>query len=91
VETIPYLRPTYKVKDNAGKHFIVMFYLDNGVEIPAIWKKHCFPGGVIAIMYANHHFFLDGNHGIRVEELGIIKVNKTQQAIITHIGDIFPA
>jgi hypothetical protein len=78
VEPIPYLRPMYKVKDRSGKQFIVVLYLDNGVQIPALWKKHCFPGGVIAIMYATRHFFRDGQHGIRVEELENIKVNNTQ-------------
>jgi len=77
VEPIPYLRPMFKVKDKAGNQFLIALYLDNGVELPPIWKKHCFPGGVIAIMYANKHFFMDGQLGIRVEELENIKVNKT--------------
>lgn len=68
----------YLVKDKAGKQFLVALYLDTGVEIPSIWKKHCFPGSVIAIMYATRHFFMDGQHGIRVEELENVKVSKTQ-------------
>ena len=76
VEPIPYLRPMYLVKDNAGKQFLVALYLDNGVEIPAVWKKHCFPGSVIGIMYATRHFFMDGQYGIRVEELENVKVSE---------------
>lgn len=67
----------YLVKDKVGKEFLVALYLDTGVEIPAISKKHCFPGSVLAIMYATRHFFVDGQHGIRVEDLESIKVSKT--------------
>ncbi|KIM44316.1 hypothetical protein M413DRAFT_443324 [Hebeloma cylindrosporum] len=77
----------YLVKDKAGKQFLVALYLDNGVEIPAIWKKHCFPGSVIAIMYATSHSFADGQHGVRVEELENIKMIPCSLDTLLRIGD----
>ena len=74
VELVPYLRPMFTVKDKAGKQFLVSMYLDNDVALPDFWHKHCIPGNVVAIMYANSHNFMDGQTGIRVEEVGTIKV-----------------
>ena len=74
VEPIPYLRPMFTAKDKAGKEFLVTLYLDNDVSLPDFWHKYCKPGNVVAIMYACSHLFMDGQMGIRVEEVETIKV-----------------
>jgi hypothetical protein len=74
VEPIPYFRPMFTAKDKAGKEFLVAMYLDNDVALPDFWHKHCKPGNVVAIMYANSHIFVDGQTGIRLEEVETLKV-----------------
>jgi hypothetical protein len=74
VEPITYFRPMFTAKDKAGKEFLVAMYLDNDVVLPDFWHKYCKPGNVVAIMYACSHIFVDGQIGIRVEEVGTIKV-----------------
>ncbi|KAF8804031.1 hypothetical protein BYT27DRAFT_7143713 [Phlegmacium glaucopus] len=74
VEPIPYLRPMFTVKDKTGKQFLVAMYLDNDVTLPDIWQKYGKPGNVMLIMYASRHIFVDGQIGIRVEEVGTVKM-----------------
>ena len=74
VEPIPYFRPMFTAKDKAGKEFLVAMYLDNDVALPEFWHKYCKPGNVVAIMYACSHNFVDGQTGIRLEEVENIKV-----------------
>lgn len=74
VEPIPYLRPMFTAKDKAGKEFLVAMYLDNDVALPDFWHKYCKSGNVVAIMYAWSHTFMDGQTGIRLEEVENIKV-----------------
>ena len=74
VEPIPYFRPMFTAKDKAGKEFLVAMYLDNDVALPDIWHKYCKPGNAVALMYAYTHAFVDGQTGIRVEEVETIKV-----------------
>ena len=76
VKPIPYIRPMFTAKDKTGEEFLVAMYLDNDVALPDFWHKYCKPGNVVAIMYACSHTFMDGQTGIRVEEVGTIKVNK---------------
>jgi len=64
----------FSVKDKAGKQFLVAMYLDNDVTLPEIWQKYSKPGNVMAIMYADQHHFMDGQIGIRVEEMETVKV-----------------
>lgn len=75
IEIIPYFRPMFKVKDKVNKEFIVTFYFDNGTEHPEEWKKNCKPGGVMVIKYALRHSFMDGQIGIRAEDVEHIKVS----------------
>lgn len=74
-KVIPYLRPMFSAKDKAGRQLLVTMYLDNEVALPDFWHKYCRPGNVVAIMYANSHVFMDGQTGIRVEEVESIKVH----------------
>ena len=74
VKLIPYFRPMFTAKDKAGKEFLVAMYLDNDVALPDFWNKYCKPGNVVAIMYACSHSFMDGQMGIRVEDVENIKV-----------------
>jgi hypothetical protein len=74
IVTIPYFRPMFTAKDKAGKEFMVAMYLDNDVVLPDFWEKYCKPGNVVAIMYACGHGFMDGQMGIRVEDVENIKV-----------------
>ena len=83
VQKIPYLRPTFKVKDKDNNELLVVFYFDNDVKMPAIWEKRCKEGGVMAIMYAVAHDFLDGQHGVRVEEVENVKVSAVGYFIYT--------
>lgn len=71
---LPFLRPMFKAKDKAGEEFMVAMYLDNDVALPEFWHKYCKPGNVVAIMYACSHNFIDGQIGIRLEEVENIKV-----------------
>ena len=74
VEPISYFRPMFTAKDKAGQQFLVAMYLDNDVALPDFWNKYCKPGNVVAIMYACSHSFMDGQSGIRVEDVENIKV-----------------
>ncbi|KAF8966137.1 hypothetical protein BDZ97DRAFT_1658154 [Flammula alnicola] len=87
VEQIPYLRPMFTVKDKAGKQFLVAFYLDNNIVQPKIWEKRCKVGGVIALMYATSHYFADGQHGVRVEEVENIKFLPCSLDSLLRVGD----
>jgi len=71
---IPFLRPMVTAKDKAGKEFLVALYLDNDVVLPDFWHKYCKPGNVMVIMYACSHSFMDGQIGIRVEDVENIKI-----------------
>lgn len=74
VEPVPYFRPMCTAKDKNGKEFLVAMYLDNDVALPDFWHKYCKPGNVVAIMYACSHYFMDGQAGVRVEEVENLKV-----------------
>ncbi|KAF9483721.1 hypothetical protein BDN70DRAFT_851332 [Pholiota conissans] len=87
VQKIPYPRPTFKVKDKDNNELLVGFYFDNDVKMPAIWEKRCKEGGVMAIMYAVAHDFLDGQHGVRVEEVENVKFLPCSLSTLFRIGD----
>jgi len=87
VEPIPYFRPMFTAKDKAGKEFLVALYLDNDVALPDFWNKYCKPGNVVAIMYACSHIFMDGQTGIRVEEVENIKMFPCNLNTLLNISD----
>ncbi|KAF9524217.1 hypothetical protein CPB83DRAFT_861638 [Crepidotus variabilis] len=72
-EIIKYSRPLYKVKDKAGKVFTVACYFDNDQARPQ-WMKYTKPGNTISVMYADKHFFMDGQLGIRLEDVERVNV-----------------
>lgn len=62
------------VRDKAGKYLRVAFYFDKGVTFDYSRVR---VGNVIAVLYAEQHFFLDGSHGLRLEEPSYVKVCAT--------------
>ncbi|KAF9554898.1 hypothetical protein CPC08DRAFT_712468, partial [Agrocybe pediades] len=88
VEIVPYLRPTFRVKDKADREFIVMFYLDRGTEVPREeWKTSCRVGGVMMIKGAMNHQFMDGQVGVRVEDVEDVKMLPCNLQALLHISD----
>ena len=54
---------------------MLAFYLDTGEELPRIFLKHAKAGNTISIMYAEQHNFLDGQCGLRIEDVSCVKVS----------------
>jgi len=75
VEIIPWIRPMFKVKDNAGEHFLVAFHLDGTRTLPSELAKYAKPGNTMTIMYAEQHYFADGQIGVRLEDVDRVKVD----------------
>ncbi|PPR02681.1 hypothetical protein CVT24_002103 [Panaeolus cyanescens] len=76
VRHIPYLRPMYIVKDRDDHEFLAAFYLDRDVQFPPnhpSWHKWLAPGNVMAIMYAHKRAFMDGQVGVRIEDVDSVK------------------
>ena len=67
------------VKDVEGKEVVVAFYPDS-YDSDEFDFKQLKRGHTLAIMNATQHQFLDGTHGVRVEEMGFVHVS----SIITH-------
>lgn len=66
-----FVRQTLKVKDKSGKQINVYMYVDND----KLFKEDRFKAGdSVAILYPFQHRFLDGQHGLRLEEPEHIKV-----------------
>ncbi|PPR01735.1 hypothetical protein CVT26_013182 [Gymnopilus dilepis] len=80
-------RRMWQVKDKDGKQFLFACYFDTNVELPRSWEKNCKVGGVIAIMYALRHMFMDGQVGIRAEELQNITMLPCSLDTLLSIGD----
>ena len=74
IRQIPWIRPMFMVKDGAGQQFLVAFHLDSDQPSPKEALKHAKPGNTMSIMYAEQHFFMDGQHGIRLEGVKTVKV-----------------
>ncbi|KAF9483722.1 hypothetical protein BDN70DRAFT_918273 [Pholiota conissans] len=87
VEKVKWIRPTFRVKDKNGRELLVMCYFDSDFETPSIWEKRCKQGGVMAMMYANFHNFMDGQTGIRVEEGGTLTFLPCSLETLLRIGD----
>ncbi|KAF8197116.1 hypothetical protein BJ912DRAFT_1140725 [Pholiota molesta] len=87
VEVIPYMRPMFRVKDKANNEFLVACYFDTHLKMPPIWEKRCKKGGVIAILYATSHYFMDGQNGVRVEEMEYVKFLPCSLDALLRIGD----
>jgi len=73
-------RRMWQVKDKDGRQFLFACYFDTNVELPKSWEKNCKVGGVIAVMYALRHMFMDGQVGIRAEELQNVTVRHVQSS-----------
>ena len=76
IENITVFRPGFLVKDKDGEHVTVHFYLDTAVVNAGganftKFKK----GSVMCVYYAHMRNFIDGNVGIRVEDMSNVKVN----------------
>jgi hypothetical protein len=59
------------VRDKNSKYLRVGFHFDNGTT-PDYSRVRV--GNVIAILYAERHFFSDGSHGFRLEDPTYVKV-----------------
>jgi hypothetical protein len=58
-------RPTFHVRDRDGKLSVVSLYLD---DMKLYDPKHWKAGNTICVMYPFQHEFLDGSHGLRLED-----------------------
>ncbi len=70
---------------------MVAFYPDNGHELPKDLLKHAKAGNTMSIMYAEQHFFVDGQQGIRLEDDDVdrVKVSWSSSCICRRIIDHF--
>lgn len=59
------------VRDKAGKYLRVAFYFDNGATFDFSRVRI---GNVIAVLYAEQHYFADRSYGLRLEEPSFVKV-----------------
>lgn len=64
------VRPVYHVRDLEGNTVVVGFYLDDDSDFD---RKKYKVGNTICVMHAKRKLFLDGSHGIRVEELRTVQ------------------
>ncbi|VDC08019.1 unnamed protein product [Peniophora sp. CBMAI 1063] len=64
-------RPGFLLRDRQGKEVLVMFYLDNDVQADF---KNFRTGCTVILYYAEKRRFMDGQIGIRVEEISRAKV-----------------
>ncbi|KAJ3496134.1 hypothetical protein NLJ89_g10528 [Agrocybe chaxingu] len=103
VEQMPWMRPAYRVKDKNGEPFVVAFHLDDGpvvmvttgpidevaphLTLPESFSKTLKPGHVMALMYGQNHRFMDGNKGVRVEDLNRVKTFPCGLSTFLRIGD----
>ena len=74
VEVVPHFRPMLKLKDKAGRVFLVTCYFDYEQGMPHEWTKHARKGNSLSIMYAEKHVSMDGQQGIRLEDVERVKV-----------------
>lgn len=74
VEEVGLLRPMYNVKDIDGKQWLVAFHPEDRSRLQPMAAK-CKVGYTMCIMYAHQHRFVDGQHGIRIEEEYVLTVS----------------
>jgi len=66
-------RPMYKVKDITGQTFLAAFHFDDRTLFPNV-EKEATVGSTICVMYAEFHYFADGQIGVRLEEPSSVKI-----------------
>jgi hypothetical protein len=65
------VRVVVTVQDKDGKRMLVAFYFDNMAQFD---YENVKVGSTIAVLYAEQHYFVDGNIGLRVEHPQFVKV-----------------
>ncbi|KAJ7791472.1 hypothetical protein B0H14DRAFT_3500386 [Mycena olivaceomarginata] len=65
------VRVVVTVQDKDGKRMLVAFYFDNMAQFDCENVK---VGSTIAVLYAEQHYFVDGNIGLRVEHPQFVKM-----------------
>ena len=68
---ISFMRPGVIVKDKDDDEFPIHFYLDNGSGNTSKIKQHLNVGDLICVRYATVHSFLDGQVGLRLEDVDL--------------------
>ncbi|KAI8872123.1 hypothetical protein GQ42DRAFT_161523 [Ramicandelaber brevisporus] len=71
LQVVSYGRVVLKVRDIDGTVILVAFYIDNDKDLNL---RELVRGSTIFIRYAHQHYFLDGNVGIRIEDLETVLV-----------------
>lgn len=70
-------RPMYKVKDITGQTFLAAFHFDDRTWFPKV-EREAIVGSTICVMYAELHYFADGQVGVRLEEPSNVKVGNSR-------------
>ncbi|KZV60403.1 hypothetical protein PENSPDRAFT_644311 [Peniophora sp. CONT] len=70
IENLTLLRPSFLLRDREGKEVFIIFYLDNGTQANF---KDFRVGRTVVLYYAEKRQFVDGQVGIRIEEMSRAK------------------
>ncbi|ORY68941.1 uncharacterized protein BCR38DRAFT_424825 [Pseudomassariella vexata] len=67
IEANTFLRPRLVARDRRGHMFVVALYLDEPEDMTRL-VPHFKVGNTVALMHPLAHSFLDGSHGVRIED-----------------------
>lgn len=87
VADISLVRPGFVLRDKSGATFSIHFYPERTEQLTNFAKK-IKKGSTLAILYAENHQFMDGQVGIRVEDLRNVKLIRAPLKEILTFNDM---